>query len=67
MAYLWITIDPSTALLTPRFMKRCKEILEVIQTHAEENWDYEGTELESIELIKYDVAVDLKGSFLPKV
>ena len=65
MAYLWITIDPSTALLTPRTIKRCKEILEVIQTHAEENWDYEDTELESIELIKLDVAVDLKGAFLP--
>ena len=23
MAYLWITIDPSTALLTPRSMKQC--------------------------------------------
>lgn len=30
IAYLWITIEPSTALLTPRSMKGCKEILEVI-------------------------------------
>ena len=48
-------------------MKRCQEVLEVIQTHAEENWDYEDTDVESIELIKLDVAVDLKGAFLPKV
>jgi hypothetical protein len=44
IAYLWITIDPATALLNPRSMKQCQEIVEVIENHAEEEWGYDDME-----------------------
>ena len=51
--------------MTPRTMTQLTKIVEVIETHASVCWEYNDEELEEIEMTKCDVAVDLRGAFLP--
>ena len=46
-------------------MKQFIQIVEVIEDHAKDYWEYDEQDLLNIELTKCDVAVDLQGAFLP--
>ena len=65
MTYAWFTFTPETTFLTPRIMKQFIQIVEVIEDHAKDYWEYDEQDLLNIELTKCDVAVDLQGAFLP--
>lgn len=73
-AYLWITVDPSSAALTPRSMQQARDIVKTIREHAEEchwidDWEDEDEEREEADgaicLSKYDITVDHRGAFIP--
>ena len=48
-------------------MKQCREIVDVIKTHAVNHWEYDWDEVKVIELTKYDVTVDLLAAFIPSL
>ena len=61
---LWVTINPETSRVTPRTISEIKRVLEEIQWHARTFWNIDRDGNGDIELVKLDVANDLKGSFL---
>ena len=65
VAYGWFTLTPETSVVTPRTMSRLEKIIEIVQEHAEEYWDYDEEDSLDICMTKCDIAVDLRGAFLP--
>ena len=64
--FIWVTIRPETASLTPRTMNELKKVADEVNEHAMINWPTENKENRDIKLSKVDVACDFRGSFFPK-
>ena len=62
--YIWFTLNPEFSRLTPRTLYLLMLIVKTIRFHAGVFWSFEDEELNSIELTKVDVAVDMKGAFI---
>ena len=63
---MWFTLTPESARLTPRTIQQLRNVLEVIKRRAEYSWRLDEEKVDAIALTKVDVAVDFKGSFLPR-
>ena len=62
--YMWITLKPETALISPRTVIRLQKVVRAIKAHAMVYWDYPDVVDSPITLSKVDLAVDLSGAFL---
>ena len=64
--YIWAVLTPESAVLDPRFLNNALHIREVVEEHAKKHWSPGSTGAWQIKLGKLDVALDIRGSFLPE-
>ena len=62
--YIWFTLNPETARISPRTMNELSKVLGSIRLHARSHWGLDPEQCQSFELTKVDVAVDYKGAFM---
>ena len=67
LTYAWFTFSPETAALTPRLLNQITKIMAVIKEKVAIVWDDDEDELDQIKLNKIDVAMDMKGGFIPVI
>ena len=65
MGFAWITLTPESANLTPRTLKQVRDILEKAKDYAKTYWSYSEEEAAEMVPTKIDIAIDMKGSFIP--
>lgn len=63
--YFWFTLNHETSRVNPRTMIELTKVLNAMKLHATSYWGLENEECDLFEITKIDVAVDLKGSFMP--
>ena len=63
--YLWVTLSAESTTLTPRTFTEIVKVVDVIQSHSDIYWWKTTDDYQTVELSKLDVALDLKGAFLP--
>ena len=65
LTYLWVTLNSETSRITEFSMTRFNNIVKIVREHVRIYWTASEAGLDQVEITKLDVAVDMKGSFLP--
>ena len=63
--YVWFTLNHETSRVNPRTMLELTKAVNAMRLHAASYWNFEKEECDVFEITKIDVAVDLKGAFMP--
>ena len=64
--YVWFTLNHETSRVNPRTMLELTKVVNAMKSHAGVYWGLDKEESDLFEITKVDVAVDTKGSFMPK-
>lgn len=62
---IWVTVTPSTTVLTPFTMTELAQCANATRLHSKTFWGKSEGDVEEIRLSKLDLASDLRGGFLP--
>ena len=63
--YIWFTLNHETSRVNPRTMIELTKVVNAMKLHAGAYWCLDKEESDRFEISKVDVAVDMKGSFIP--
>ena len=65
--FIWITLTPESAILTPRTMNQFVKTQVALKEHFGGFCKCSGSAASQIEMTKIDIANDMKGSFIPEL